>query len=294
MQNHSHILATSFPSARAAWPRPASRAATRPDGGLQFGSLMSPPAALGTDLRFAYRDQRVVLEIDHLELPSPGLTALVGPNGCGKSTLLAALGGLLSPISGRLEVLGQRRIPQTEIAAVFQQHHADEALPLTVDEVVRMGRYGYRRLLGRLTAEDHEAIEAAVARMDIADLRGRQLSELSGGQRQRALVAQAFAQQARMLLLDEPLTGLDAPSTQRIRDELQAESRVRPVVMATHDLNDARGAEHVVLLAGRVVSSGAPQDALDTRHLLVAYGGTDDARIDQHLEEVRGDTDPIP
>ena len=253
---------------------------------------MPPPAALGTDLRFAYRDQRVVLEIDHLELPDPGLTALVGPNGCSKSTLLAALGGLLTPISGRLEVLGQRRVPQQDIAAVFQQHHADEALPLTVDEVVRMGRYGHRRLLGRLTAEDHEAIEAAVARMDIADLRGRQLSELSGGQRQRALVAQAFAQRGRMLLLDEPLTGLDAPSTQQIREELRVESRLRPVVMATHDLNDARAAEHVVLLAGRVVSAGAPQDALDTRHLLVAYGGTDDARIDQHLEEVQGDTAP--
>ncbi len=253
---------------------------------------MPSPAVVARDLRFAYRDQRVVLEIDRLEFPNPGLTALVGPNGCGKSTLLAALGGLLTPVSGQLEVLGQQPVPQSQIAAVFQQHHADEALPLTVDEVVRMGRFGHRRLLGRLTPEDHAAIDAAVHRMDIEDLRGRQLSELSGGQRQRALVAQALAQQAEMLLLDEPLTGLDAPSTRRIREELETESRVRPVIMATHDLDDARRAAHAVLLAGQVVSAGTPGEALATRYLMIAYGGIDDARIDEHLEEVRGEAPP--
>ena len=246
---------------------------------------MRPPAARASNVRFAYRDQRVVLEIDRLELPDPGLTALVGPNGCGKSTLLAGIAGLLSPAAGRLEVLGSTRVPQSDIAAVFQQHHTDEALPLTVGEVVNMGRFGRRRLFGRLTGEDREAIETAVERMDIRDLRGRQLIELSGGQRQRTLVAQALAQQARMLLLDEPLSGLDAPSTRRIRDELDAERRSRPVVMATHDLDDARRADHVVLLAGRVISAGPPDEALDPRHLMRAYGGLDEASIDQHLAE---------
>lgn len=247
---------------------------------------MTAPAARADGVRMAYRDQHVVLDIAHLEIPTPGMTALVGPNGCGKSTLLAALSGLLTPVAGRLEVLGRARPPQSEIATVFQQHHSDGALPLTVDEVVRMGRYGHRRLVSRLRDEDQAAIDEALARLDIDALRGRQMSEISGGQRQRALVAQALAQRGQMLLLDEPLTGLDAPSQRRIRQVLEDEGSAKSVVMATHDLEDARRADHVVLLAGRVVSAGTPAHALAPEHLVRAYGGIEDAAVDRHLEEL--------
>jgi ABC-type Mn2+/Zn2+ transport system ATPase subunit len=247
---------------------------------------MAELAALAEGARFAYRDRRIVLTIDRLELPSPGTTALVGPNGCGKSTLLAALSGLLAPVAGRLEVLGRARVPQSVIATVFQHHQADDALPMTVDEVVRIGRYRGRHLLRRLSTEDRAAIDEALARLDIEELRTRQISELSGGQRQRALVAQALAQQGRMLLLDEPLTGLDAPSQRRIREVLAQEAVTKPVLLATHDLEDARRADHVVLLAGRVVAAGAPAAVLTTEHLLQAYGGLQEATVDRHLTEV--------
>lgn len=224
--------------------------------------------------RFAYQQGPVVLEVASLELPLAGMVALVGANGSGKSTLLAGLAGLLPPVAGELEVFGRQPPPVRALAMVLQQHHADEALPLTVGEVVAMGRYAYRGLWRRLRGEDREAVDEALERLDIADLRHRQLAELSGGQRQRALVAQALAQRGRMLLLDEPVTGLDIPSRERIEAVLGDERADRPVVVATHDLEQARGADVAVLLAGRVVAAGPPAHALAPERLLEAYGAS--------------------
>jgi ABC-type Mn2+/Zn2+ transport system ATPase subunit len=220
------------------------------------------------------RDGRTVVAACDLEI-GPGVTSLVGPNGSGKSTLLHAVAGLLSPAAGSVRVFGA---PPDEvrrrIAYVLQAQHAPTHLPVTVREVVSLGRAPVRGAIGRLRAADRAAVQDAIDRVELGALAGRHLSELSGGERQRAFVAQGLAQDADLLLLDEPTAGLDAASTERIRRVLADERAAgRSVIVATHDLEDAAGSDHVVLLAGRVVAAGTPAEALAREHLQAAYRG---------------------
>lgn len=213
------------------------------------------------------RSGRTVLAVDELSLAAGTVTALVGPNGSGKSTLLHAMAGLLAPAAGTLTVRG-------DVAYVLQSMAATEHLPITVGEVVTMGRYGQRGPFGRLRPADRALVADALERLELGDLVRRPFGELSGGQRQRALVAQALAQDAAVLLLDEPLTGLDLASADRIHEVVEGErDRGRTVVVATHDLPEAQRADHVVLLAGRVVRAGPPGAVLTADALAEAYGG---------------------
>jgi manganese transport system ATP-binding protein len=160
------------------------------------------------------------------------------------------------------------------VAYVLQATHVNPYLPLTVREAVTMGRYALTGAFGRLRSQDREAVEAAIEAVALAPLAKRPLHELSGGQRQRAFVAQGLAQGADLLLLDEPITGLDVVSRQHILDAIDAQRAAgHTVVVSTHDLGDAAAADHVLLLAGRVVASGAPAEVLTDTHLADAYGG---------------------
>lgn len=213
-----------------------------------------------------------VLRIDHLELVGGTTTALIGPNGSGKSTLLQVIAGLQQPRTGRMSLTGV--VPSSHaIAMVFQATFAHDGLPLTVAEVVAMGRYPHRGLWRRFRAEDRAAIATAMDRVEVSGLASRQLAELSGGQRQRVLTARALAQQAPILLLDEVHTGLDATSETLITQAV-AEERGRGVlvVAATHDLAVAADADQVVLLAGRAVACGRAAEVLVPEQLAVAYG----------------------
>lgn len=220
----------------------------------------------------ARRGRRAVLAVDELALPAGRVSALIGPNGSGKSTLLHVIAGLLPRVDGEVRVLGRR--PQEvrpTIAYVLQGTAVDEHLPVTVREVVAMGRYARGRPRDRRA--DRTAVDAAIERLELGHLVGRHLGELSGGQRQRALVAQGLAQGGDVLLLDEPTTGLDIASAARIAaivDEERAAGRT--VVVATHGLAEAANADHVVLLAGRVVAAGPPPRVLSRSHLADAYG----------------------
>ncbi len=157
---------------------------------------------------------------------------------------------------------------------MLQGTSANEQLPITVREAVTMGRYATAGLLGRLGHTDHAAVDAAMEAVALGGLEKRPLRDLSGGERQRTFVAQALAQQADVLLLDEPITALDLVSRQHILDAIAAErSAGRTVVVSTHDLADAAAADHLLLLAGRVVASGAPSDVLTEANLARAYGG---------------------
>jgi len=233
--------------------------------------MMSPPAVSATELVLAY-GARVALTRATFDLPTGATVALIGPNGSGKSTLLRAFAGLAEPRSGRLEVrAGPTR---GAVALVLQTTDVDRALPVTVRETVTMARYATRGPFGRLRDADRAAVRTAMQRMEVADLAGRQLHELSGGQRQRVLVAQGLAQQAELLLLDEPVTGLDVVSRELILAAVQAEQADgRTVVVSTHDLDDARRADLVMLLANRVVAFGPPDEVLTDGPLCAAYGG---------------------
>lgn len=237
---------------------------------------MPPPTAVAaavraTDIELAY-GARTVLQGASFELPTGAVTAFIGPNGAGKSTLLHAIAGLLHPRTGRLEVPAAAE--RGGVALVLQATAVNQHLPITVREAVTMGRYARLGAFRRLRPEDRAAVDRALEALDITDLASRPLHELSGGQRQRAFVAQGLAQDADVLLLDEPITGLDLVSRQHILDAIAAERAAgRAVVVSTHDLGDAAAADHLLLLAGRVIASGAPSDVLTDEHLCDAYGG---------------------
>jgi manganese transport system ATP-binding protein len=231
----------------------------------------STAALVATDLQLGY-DDHLALAPATFSIPMGASVALIGPNGSGKSSILRAAAGLLAPQAGSLEVAAAQR--RGGVALVLQTTDVDRTLPLTVGEAVAMGRYPHLGLLGRARSADHAAVDRALERMDVADLRRRQIHELSGGQRQRVLVAQGLAQQADLLLLDEPVTGLDVVSRTLIDDAIDAERAAgRTVLTTTHDLADARRADVVLLLANRLVAVGPPEVVLAADPLRAAYGG---------------------
>ncbi len=207
-------------------------------------------------------------------VPAGCVTAVIGPNGSGKSTLLMALTGLLEPASGTLSVLGtDPRTARRRISFVLQSTAVPVGTPITVRETVCMGRYPAVGLLRRMSRHDRARVQQAMELLDITDLSRRHLTELSGGQRQRVYVAQGLAQDHDVLLLDEPLTGLDLVSARTIDDIIHAERDAGgSVVLTTHDLDEARAADHVLLMSGRVVESGPPGQVLTRRNLELAYG----------------------
>jgi manganese transport system ATP-binding protein len=209
-----------------------------------------------------------------LALPAGSVTAIIGPNGSGKSTLLGLISGLVRPTDGRVEVLGSPAGRHHDrVAHVLQTTHVDASLPITVAEAVRMGTYGRRGALRRLTADDRERVRVAMRRLRIDDLADRTLPLLSGGQRQRVHVAQGLAQGADLLLLDEPISGLDVVTQDTIAHVITEERDAgRTVVITTHDIGTAATADHVVLLATAVVAAGAPAEVLTPALLARAYG----------------------
>jgi ABC-type Mn2+/Zn2+ transport system ATPase subunit len=196
-------------------------------------------------------------------------TALVGANGSGKSTVLKVLAGLVRPASGSV-----RRAEGLEAAFVAQQHGHHRWMPLTVREVLRMGCYRRAGMLGRVRRDDLAQLDEAAERLEVAELLDRGFGELSGGQRQRVLVAQALIGAPRLVLFDEPITGLDLASQATILRVMAEEARDgATVVFSTHHLAEARRADRVVLLAGRVLADGPPTEALRPELLVEAFSG---------------------
>lgn len=210
-----------------------------------------------------YGRRRVLHELT-TEIPAAQMTTIVGPNGSGKSTLLSVLAGTLAPESGTVTLAGSRAP-----AFVPQRGAVADALPLTVRQVVEMGRWHDRGPWRPLRRADRAVVDAAMDRLGVSDLRRRQLGQLSGGQRQRALIAQGLAQEADLLLLDEPAAGLDLDAAERIAVTLkQLVADGTTIVQATHDLPTARGGDQcLVLRDGRLFASGAPDDVLTDRTL---------------------------
>ena len=202
-----------------------------------------------------------------LEFASGQSVALVGSNGSGKTTLLSVMAGLIEPTEGAVDVAGS-------VAFVTQHHDHHRWMPLSVDEVLRMGRYRHLGLLRRCRSADREAIAHAAELLEVDHLRRHTFGSLSGGQRQRVLVAQAVAGQPDLLLLDEPITGLDLPSQLRILEVIEAHvSGGGSVVFSTHHLAEARRADRVMLMAGCVVADGPPAEVLVPTLLAETFGG---------------------
>jgi manganese transport system ATP-binding protein len=236
-----------------------------------FEVRMTEVAVRAEDLVVRYGNL-IALDRSSFEIPSGAITAVIGPNGSGKSTLLSAIAGLVKLSSGSIELLPSHDREPT-ISFVLQTTKVNDALPISVEEVVAMGRYAEKGPFERFKKEDADAISIAMDRTGVSDLARRHLNHLSGGQRQRAFVAQGLAQDHDLLLLDEPLTGIDIAAAQAIDRVIHDEiSQGCSVIMTTHDLTEARIADHALLLAGRVVASGPPEEVLTAENLMTAYG----------------------
>ncbi|ALD11756.1 zinc ABC transporter ATP-binding protein AztA [Clavibacter capsici] len=209
------------------------------------------PAALLHAVHVAFGDRRALDGVD-LRLDPGTLTAIAGPNGAGKSTLLEVVAGTRVPTSGT-------RTAVAEAAFVPQRAAVPDHLPVTVRDVVTVGAWGRAGRWRRLDADARAAVDDAMDRLGIASLAAQPLGALSGGQRQRALLAQGLARGARLLLLDEPTTGLDAASAERIRAILRSEAdRGVAVACVSHDPAVLADADRVVRLEeGRVVADAA-------------------------------------
>ena len=210
-----------------------------------------------------------------LVVPAGRMVAVAGPNGSGKSTLLKLLLGLLAPWSGTLEILGRPpRLARRRVGYVPQTGAGDWSFPATVAEVVMMGRYGRLGLFARPGRGDRAAVVAALEQVGMADRAGEQVGELSGGQQQRVFLARALVQEPELLLLDEPLAGVDALTEQDVYDLLRGlRDRGVTVLFTTHDLSTV--ADHfdlAVFLHRRVVAFGPPEDVFTEEHLRTAYG----------------------
>ncbi|HIY86621.1 MAG TPA: ABC transporter ATP-binding protein [Candidatus Yaniella excrementavium] len=222
-----------------------------------------------------YRGSHRAVSASSFTIPHGKITAVIGPNGSGKTTLLQSIAGILTPSAGRITVLGQavKNVKQ-DISFVMQSVVFPTGTPITVKDVVSMGRYAQRGWFGMFRPHDRAAISYAMETMNITDLKHRHLEELSGGQRQRVYVAQGIAQGHEILVLDEPMTGLDLKSMRIIDDVIHAEveEHGHSVILTTHDLDEAAAADHVILMDGKVIAAGPPEEVLTRKNLEKAYG----------------------
>lgn len=231
------------------------------------------PALEAQDLTVV-RNGRLALENVSFRLERGERLAVVGPNGAGKTTLLSALAGLVRPSSGTVRVFGQPPGRHLCLAYLPQRPGVEWNFPATVLDVVLMGRVGQAGLLRRLTAQDRRKAWQALEQVGLSSLAHRPIRELSGGEQQRMFLARALAQEAAVLLLDEPLTGLDAPAQEGLLSLLEGLSQKGlTVVVALHELDlAARHFPKALLLRTRPIALGAPAQVFTPQALREAYG----------------------
>ncbi len=233
------------------------------------------PAPLALTGVWAGYGERTVLSDVSFSLRQGTLTGLIGPNGSGKSTLIKVVLGLLRPWQGRVQVFGEDvGDVRGRIGYMPQIELVDWAFPVTVEDLVTLGRYGRLRRLRPPSPTDRAAVQTALERVNLWDLRRRQIGELSGGQQRRLLLARALARSAELLLLDEPLAGLDVGAQedleQLLRDLVRSGSTL---FVATHDLHHvAHSYDDVLCLNGRIIAHGSPESVLTEDVLQQTFG----------------------
>ena len=230
------------------------------------------------DVTVTYRNGHTALHDASFEIPRGTITALVGVNGSGKSTMFKAIMGFVPTARGEIRLLGKtvrEALRENLVAYVPQAEEVDWTFPVLVEDVVMMGRYGHMGFLRRARAADHAAVDEALRRVNMQDFRHRQIGELSGGQRKRVFLARSLAQQGQVILLDEPFTGVDVKTEERIITllrELREEGRV--MLVSTHNLGSVpEFCDRTVLVKGTVLAHGPTDDIFTRENLEKTFGG---------------------
>ncbi|WP_298290248.1 manganese/iron ABC transporter ATP-binding protein [uncultured Litoreibacter sp.] len=225
-----------------------------------------------------YRNGHTALRDASFELPTGTIAALVGVNGSGKSTLFKAIMGFVPTASGSISVLGgsvKDALKSNVVAYVPQAEEVDWSFPVLVEDVVMMGRYGHMGFLRIAKPADHRAVEDALTRVGMIDYRKRQIGELSGGQKKRVFLARALAQDSKVILLDEPFTGVDVQTEDEIIKllrEMRDEGRV--MLVSTHNLGSVpEFCDRTVLIKGTVLAYGPTEEIFTSKNLERAFGG---------------------
>ena len=230
--------------------------------------MSARPALAAENLSVSFDDSPALSDVT-VALPPGASVAVLGPNGAGKSTLFQAAIGLVSPHAGTVEV----GVPR--VTFVPQRLEIEPGFPVTATDVVRMGRYGDLGWRQRFSDGDRRLVAESMKALEVTHLADRRFGELSGGERQRVLLAQAAAQEADLLLLDEPFTGVDRPTREAVRSLLSIWSgEGRTIVVATHDLESAvRDYDLVLCLNRRVIAFGPAAETCTEAVLAETFAG---------------------
>ncbi|MBW4464537.1 MAG: metal ABC transporter ATP-binding protein [Pegethrix bostrychoides GSE-TBD4-15B] len=222
---------------------------------------------------------KVALHSASLQLQAGTICGLVGMNGAGKSTLFKAIMGFVQPAGGRILINGLpiRRVQKSSLVAyVPQSEEVDWNFPVSVHDVVMMGRYGYMNLLRIPRLSDQRAVREALERVEMWQMRDRQIGELSGGQKKRTFFARALAQQGKVLLLDEPFAGVDI-KTEKMMIHLLMELRQtgHTILISTHDLASITTfCDQVVLINRTILAYGNTSEVFTAENLSRTFGGS--------------------
>ncbi|AUJ82557.1 iron/manganese ABC transporter ATP-binding protein SitB [Enterobacter cancerogenus] len=229
------------------------------------------------DVTVTYRNGHTALREASFSVPGGSIAALVGVNGSGKSTLFKAVMGFVRA-TGTISILGMPpslALRKNLVAYVPQSEEVDWSFPVLVEDVVMMGRYGHMGFMRRPKENDRRIVAQALARVDMLDLRHRQIGELSGGQKKRIFLARAIAQQGEVILLDEPFTGVDVKTEAKIIDllrELRDEGKT--LLVSTHNLGSVTEfCDYTVMVKGTVLASGPTETTFTAENLERAFSG---------------------
>ena len=247
-------------------------------GLVDSGADAPAPGITANNVTVTYRNGHTALRNASFSIPNSTICALVGVNGSGKSTLFKAIMGFVPLATGSVDILGRaagRALQRNTVAYVPQNEDVDWNFPVLVEDVVMMGRYGHMGFFRRPKQVDHDEVTAALDRVGMVDYRQRQIGELSGGQKKRVFLARALAQGGRVILLDEPFTGVDVKTEESIiglMRSLRDEGRV--MLVSTHNLGSVpQFCDHVVLINRTVLASGPAKQVFTLDNLEEAFGG---------------------
>ena len=248
---------------------------------MKVSSETQQPQDIGiavNDISVIYKNGHNAIVNISFDIPRGCITALVGINGSGKSTLFKAIMGFVPCARGSVSIMGlpvKKALKKNVIAYVPQNEDVDWNFPVLVEDVVMMGRFGHMNLLRIAKAEDYAAVDQALSRVNMQGFKHRQIGELSGGQRKRVFLARALAQRSSVILLDEPFTGVDVTTEEkiiRLLKELASEGKV--ILVSTHNLGSVpEFCDRAVLINKELLACGKIADVFTAQNLEKAFGG---------------------